>query len=155
MLNSGCYIVIKLIWKLIGNLLYKFYETMPKSSIKCLNKNVKRWYYLVNWFLVINVMFCAAFSIPCDNNQRLHCVLCIAYSISDRVQFWGIDIKYGEGVRTAEMLFVSTYPTVLIIGLKNNSQHCLYRTSRPAVSIDLLKEKIEQGMYMIKQNLIK
>ena len=64
---------------------------------------------------------------------------------SDRVQFWGIDISCSEGARTAEMLFVHSYPAVLIIGLKNNQQNCLYRALTPSASISQLINKIEMG----------
>lgn len=45
------------------------------------------------------------------------------------------------------MLFVHSYPAVLIIGLKNNQQNCLYRALTPSASISQLLNKIEMGEF--------
>ena len=75
-------------------------------------------------------------------------IKCHTKKYSDRVQFWGIDISCSEGARTAEMLFVHSYPAVLIIGLKNNQQNCLYRALTPSASITQLINKIEMGKFV-------
>ena len=63
----------------------------------------------------------------------------------ERVQFWGCDISQAEAARTAETIFVHHFPCVLVIGLKNNQQNVIYRTSSPNNSLTQLVTKIETG----------
>merc|ERR1712131_378835 len=91
------------------------------------------------------IVFISNYEKKTDNAIFAQSLIDANNQMKDRVQFWGIDISCSEGARTAEMLFVHSYPAVLIIGLKNNQQNCLYRALTPSASISQLINKIEMA----------
>jgi len=91
------------------------------------------------------IVFISNYEKKTDNAIFAQSLIDANNQMKDRVQFWGIDISCSEGARTAEMLFVYSYPAVLIIGLKNNQQNCLYRALTPSASISQLIQKIEMA----------
>jgi len=77
-----------------------------------------------------------------DNALFAQSIINAHEEMKDRVQFWGVDISSAEGVRTAETIFVHSFPSLLIIGLKNNQQNVLFRTCSPRNSLTQLAAKI-------------
>lgn len=65
--------------------------------------------------------------------------------LKSRIQFWGCDISQPEGARTADALYVGTFPSILIIGLQSNQQSVLYRTCVSTIAIEELKSQVELG----------
>lgn len=68
-------------------------------------------------------------------------------SMKERVEFWGCDVSKPEGIRTAETLFIGTFPSILIIGLQNNQQIVLYRTITSQITFEELQSKVTLGKY--------
>merc|ERR1719383_32253 len=78
-----------------------------------------------------------------DNALFAQSIINANEQLKERVQFWGCDISHAEAARTAETIFVHHFPCVLVIGLKNNQQNVIYRTSSPNNSLTQLVTKIE------------
>jgi FAS-associated factor 2 len=91
------------------------------------------------------VVFLANKEKPTDSAVFAQTLLDAQAQMKDRIQFWGVDVGCSEGMKTAETLHAATYPSLLIVGLKNNQQHALYRTTRPSTSITQIITKIEMA----------
>jgi len=72
-------------------------------------------------------------------------LLSVKGEMESRVQFWGCDVRHAEGARTGDMLFVGTFPSLLIAGMQDKQQSILFRTCSPAITFEELKTRVEQA----------
>ncbi len=76
-------------------------------------------------------------------------LLSVKGEMESRVQFWGCDVRHAEGARTGDMLFVGTFPSLLIAGMQDKQQSILFRTCSPAITFEELKTRVEQGRKIV------
>merc|ERR1711937_1067259 len=57
----------------------------------------------------------------------------------------GCDVKFSEGARTADQLYVGSFPSILIAGLQDKQQQIIYRTCNPDIPLEEVKTRIEMA----------
>merc|ERR1711937_710396 len=72
-------------------------------------------------------------------------LLTLKSDLSDRIEFWGCDVKFSEGARTADQLYVGSFPSILIAGLQDKQQQIIYRTCNPDIPLEEVKTRIEMA----------